>query len=381
MRTSHFTGETVLEAARRRTAWVFDLLDTGDLKDVIVSVSGGKDSTVLAHLALVEAAKRGRRIGIHVLDEEVMYQSSVEQIEYLMALMPEHTKPLWLQVPFFLTNATSLTQGQLRAWEPGEHKIWMRPKREDAIKYKPWPEDQERYRSGYSWLDFYGVIENFARCYEKTAFLVGLRAQGESINRWRTVRKNPISLGGKRIYWGTGKERGNVALYPIFDWNMSDVWKYIWEQKLRYSKIYDFQHRKGYPMNERRVSSLIHEKSFKAIVDLPEFEPKTYAKLQKRIKGISMAQETGKAAKLFACRKLPMQWKSWRAYRDNLLATVPDPNARTIFQERFARHLDNEYVARQQCRQLLLNDYENNLPVINRPDPRDELIAYYEEVL
>lgn len=381
MRTSHFTGETVLQAANRRIERIFDLVDAGDLKEIIVSVSGGKDSTVLAHLTLAEAAKRNRRIGVHILDEEVMYQSSVEQVEYLMSLFPEHTKPLWLQVPFYLTNATSLTQGQLRAWEPGEHKVWMRTKREDAIKFKPWQEDEERLRPGYSWLDFYGVIENFARCYERTAFLVGLRAQGESLNRWRAVRKNPVTLGGQRVYWGTAKDRGNVALYPIFDWNMTDVWKYIWEQKLRYSKIYDFQHRKGYPMNERRVSSLIHEKSFKAIVDLPEFEPKTYGKLQKRIKGISMAQETGKAAKLFACRKLPMQWKTWRSYRDHLLATAPDPTAREIFRERFARHLNNEFVARQQCRQLLLNDYENNLPVNNRPDPRDELIAYYEEVL
>ena len=48
---------------------------------------------------------------------------------------------------------------------------------------------------------------------------------------------------------------------------------------------------------------------------------------------------------------------------------------------RFARHLDNEYVARQQVRQLILNDFENNLPVDNRPDPRDELVAYYREVL
>ena len=84
---------------------------------------------------------------------------------------------------------------------------------------------------------------------------------------------------------------------------------------------------------------------------------------------------------MFACRKLPRQWKSWRSYRDNLLATHPDPKAQAIFRDRFARHLDNEYVARQQCRQLVCNDYENNLAVNNKPDPRDELIAYYEETL
>lgn len=381
MLRQRYTVETVLEAARRRVSWVFDRLEAGDIADIIVSVSGGKDSTVLAHLTLTEAHRRGVRVGVHMLDEEVMYQSTVEQVEYLMHLFPESTKKMWLQIPFYLTNATSLTEGQLRAWEPGEHKIWMRAKRDDAIKFKPWKEEDERFRTGYKWLDFYGVIENYARCFERTAFLVGLRAAGESPNRWRAVVKNPVEIGGDKVFWGTAKDRGNVALYPIFDWNFHDVWKYIWQEKVRYSRIYDFQHKKGYPLTEMRVSSLIHERSFKSIADLPEFEPKTYARLQKRIKGIALAQETAKSAKLFACRKLPRQWKSWRSYRDNLLATHPDPKAQAIFRDRFARHLDNEYVARQQCRQLVCNDYENNLAVNNKPDPRDELIAYYEETL
>ena len=368
-------GKNVLAAARERVAFVFD-----HFEKVVVSVSGGKDSTVLAHLALAEASRRDRRIGVFFLDEEVMYQSSVDQAEHLMAMFPEATKRMWLQVPFFLTNATSVTEGQLRCWEPGEHKIWMRQKGPLNMKAKPWPEAEERFRSGYKWLDFYGAIENFERCHTETAFLVGLRAAGESPNRWRAVVKNPIRVGGRNVYWGS-KKGANVTLYPIYDWNFHDVWRYIYDEKLRYSKIYDFQFRKGYSINQMRVSSLIHEKAFRSIVDLPEFEPKTYDRLTKRIKGISLAQETGKNAKLFAVRKLPKNFTSWIAYRDFLLATHADVKRRPIFAKRFAKHLTNEYVARQQVRQLVLNDYENNLPVDNKPDPREELIRYYDEVL
>src|SRR5262245_23180477 len=107
MLRQRYTAETVLQAAVRRIAWVFDRVEAGDLRDVIVSVSGGKDSEVLAHIALCEASRRGRRIGIHLLDEEVMYQSSIDQVDYLMHLMPEATKKMWVQVPFYLTNATS----------------------------------------------------------------------------------------------------------------------------------------------------------------------------------------------------------------------------------------------------------------------------------
>jgi len=371
---SYAAKKTVLEAARDRIAFVFDHYES-----IIVSVSGGKDSTVLAHLALVEAHRRGRRIGIYFLDEEVVYQSTIDQVEYLMTLYPENTIPLWLQLEFHLTNATSSTEGQLIAWEAGKHKLWMRPKRKGSIQHPPWDREKQTVRDKNKGFGFYDVIENFERCYTGTAFLVGLRAV-ESPNRWRAMVKNPIGVGERRIYWGTQKG-ANVALYPLYDWNYFDIWRYLYEERVKYSRIYDLMFKKGYPITEMRVSSFIHERSFKSIVDLPEFEPKTYERLLKRIKGIALAQETGKAAKLFRVSKLPKNFRSWIAYRDFLLKTHPDPERRPIFEKRFARHLQNEYVARQQCRQLILNDYENNLPVDNKPDPRDELIRYYDEVL
>jgi predicted phosphoadenosine phosphosulfate sulfurtransferase len=366
---------TVLDAARERIAFLFD-----HFEHLIVSISGGKDSSVLAHLALLEAKQRQRRIGLFFFDEEVMYQSSVDQAEWLMSLYPEHTIRLWLQIPFYMTNATSLTESQLSAWEPGQHKIWMRPKGERNIKAKPWAPEDERFRAGYQWLDFYGVIENFERCYKQTCFLVGFRAAGESPNRWRAVTKHPVEVDGHRVYWGT-KRGQNLIAYPLYDWNVHDIWRYHCDVGLRYSKVYDWQFKHGFGIGEMRVSSLIHERSFKSLVELPEFEPKTYAKLQKRIKGIAFAQEAGRNAKMFRVRKLPKNFQSWIVYRDFLLETYPDNERKTIFVARFAKHLTNEYVARQQCRQLVLNDYENNLPIDNSSDPREALIAYYQEVL
>lgn len=367
--------KTVLDAARERVSFVFDQFET-----ITVSVSGGKDSTVLAHLAMVEAHRRGRKINLFFLDEEAMYQSSIDQVEYLMDLYPENVNKLWLQIEFRLTNATSFDEGQLICWEAGKHKEWMRSKKAYAIQHRMWSLEAQTVRDRNKGFGFYDAIENFERCYTNAAFLVGLRAAGESPNRWRAVVKNPISINGHRVFWGSPKG-ANFALYPMYDWNTSDVWRYIYDEKLRYSKIYDFQLKKGYPLNEMRVSSLIHERSFKSLCDLPEFEPKTYVRLCKRIKGIALAQETGKNAKLFRARKLPKNFKSWVAYRDFLLQTYPDPSKKDIFVRRFDRQLTNEYVARQQCRQLICNDYENNLSIDSKPDPREELIKYYEEVL
>lgn len=375
MPTQRYGTTSVLEAARARISWVFDHHET-----IICSVSGGKDSTALAHLALAEATRRKRRIGLFFLDEEVVYQSSADQVEYLMTLEPEHTIPLWLQVEFRLTNATSTTEGQLVCWEAGKHKLWMRPKKPWAIQHAPWDRATETVRDRRKGFGFYDAIENFERCYSGAAFLVGLRAAGESPNRWRAVSKNPVTVAGERVYWGTQKG-ANVAFYPLYDWNFHDVWKYIAESGVRYSRIYDMQMRKGYPIHEMRVSSLIHERAFKSICDLPEFEPRTYDRLLKRVKGIALAQEHGKKAQLFRARKLPQNLTSWRQYRDHLLATHQDRERVAIFERRFAKQLDNEHVARQQVRQLVLNDYENNVAIDNAPDPREALVRYYDEVL
>jgi predicted phosphoadenosine phosphosulfate sulfurtransferase len=365
----------VLQAARERIGFIFD-----NFENIHVSISGGKDSEVLAHLTLTEAKRRNRRVGIFFLDEEVVYQSTIEMVEYIMEEMaPGHVIPLWLQMEFHLTNATSLTETQFIPWEAGKAKLWLRPKKSYAIKFPMWDTETQYVADKNKGFGFYDVFVNFERCYTNTAFLVGLRG-AESPNRWRTVSKHPVSIGGQQIYWGTAKGP-NYSLYPLYDWNFHDVWHYIAEQGLPYHKIYDYQFRKGYPIQEMRISSLIHEKSFKSLCDLPEFEPETYNRLIKRAKGIALAQETGKNAKLFKARKLPKGFDSWRVYRDFLLETHPEPDKRDIMARRFARHLDNEYVARQQVRQLVLNDYENNLPVDNQPDPRQRWIDYYMENL
>ena len=369
-----YMPENVKEALFQRLNYIFDEFD-----NIQVSISGGKDSTVLAWAALQVARERGRKIGIFFLDEEVVYQSTVEQVRYLMTLYPENTIKQWLQFPFKLTNATSFSDSQLICWEPGKSKSWMRHKEPDSIKAKPWSEESETVGNKTKGFGFYDVIDNWERIHPGTAFLVGCRAT-ESPNRYRAVVKNP---GYKSCYWSTKlkKSPGSATFYPLYDWNFHDVWKFIAENNIRYSKIYDYQYKKGMGMQEIRVSSLIHEKSFKALVELPEFEPKTYDRLLKRIDGIQVGNLYGKDALLLKCRKLPPNFKNWMEYRDFLLQTYPDESKKWIFEKRYSNQLNNNYVARQQCRQLILDDYENNLPIRNIPDPRDEKIKKWREIL
>lgn len=372
MSFKQYLSTSVLEEARKRISYIFD-----EFENIIVSISGGKDSTVMAHLALVEAHKRGRKIGLFFLDEEVMYKATIEQVEYLMSLYPGNTTRFWLQIPFNLTNSSSLEQGQVNCWDIKDKPRWMHKRSKNNICVQPWSHET-KVADKNKGFGYYDVISNFELMTKNTAHLVGLRAD-ESLNRYRAMVKNP---GYKDIYWSTKRNNnGNYAFYPLYDWSFNDIWKYIGETGIRYHKYYDFCFLKGVPAHAMRVSSLTHEKSFKSIADLPEFEPETYDKLLKRIKGISFAQQAAKNKKMFKVQKLPKAYKSWREYRDFLLETYPDKSKIGIFKRRFVHHLDNDYVARQQCRQLVLNDYENNLPVDNREDPIITKVKYWLEVL
>lgn len=357
-----YTEKTVLEAAQERISYLFD-----EFEQIIVSISGGKDSTVLAHLTLTEAHRRGRKVGLFFLDEEAVYESTIDQIKYLMGLYPENTTRLLLQVEFNLTNSTSLNEGQLQAWEPKKGELWIHKKKRFAIQHKPWDEAHEK-RNTRNGLGFYEVLENWENTHHNTAFLVGIRAV-ESMNRWRAVSRAPAY---KDVRWGTKKPNGNYTFYPLYDWGFNDVWKYLATNNVKYSKIYDYMYRKGMKLPEMRVSSLIHEKSYKSLVELPEFEPKTFNRLLKRVQGMSIGNLYGKDKKMLRVQKLPKNFATWQIYRDFLLKTYPDVERKSIFEKRFSKQYNCEYVAKQQCRQLMLNDYENNLTVDNKlEDPRE----------
>ena len=344
-----YKTDDVLTAARHRMALIFDEFDR-----IVVSVSGGKDSTVLRHLAIEEAERRGRRVSLFFLDQEAEYQSTAD----LMAtwMHDERIDPLWYQVPMRMTNATSHEQTFLHAWEPGA--TWLRPKDPIAITEPP-PGCPSRF------YDFFEWHERQSPC--KTAYLVGLRSR-ESFNRFRAVTK---SAGYRDWAWSTKTKTPQAfRVYPLFDWTFGDVWKYIDDEGLAYNAYYDRAFAKhGISMTRMRVSNLIHEQSFRCLVDLQEYEPETYARLLERLRGVHCAALYADEGQVFDAKRLPVRFATWREYRDYLLATTPlEQVAR--FHRRFADQREDEETCRQQVKQILINDFENNLPVRNPKQDR-----------
>lgn len=329
--------KNVLEATRERMSYLFDEFET-----INVSISGGKDSTVLLALALQEAELRNRKINVFFLDQEAEYQATIDVIKIQM----KHPliNPLWYQVPIYMTNATSYAEYFLYAFGEGEQ--WMREKEKISI-----PKINGEYPKRF--YEFFPYIEKLD---PKAAYLIGLRAE-ESITRYRAVTKHP---GYKGLKWSTTTESGANRFYPIYDWTWNSIWRFIFDYNLPYNKMYDLMFWDNYSVYKMRVSNLIHEKSFKCLKDLPKFEPETYDKLCQRIAGISTASRYVSEKLIFSNKKLPKHYKSWQEFRDFLLQNIPEEKHREKFTTRFTKQDQNERTYQAQVGQLLINDHENS---------------------
>ncbi len=353
-----YTKASVLEAARERVSLIFD-----NFSRVCVSISGGKDSTVILHLCLQEAAIRQREVVAFFLDQEAEYAASIELVRQQMKL--PGVIPEWYQVPIYLTNATSYTSYFLHAWGPGEK--WMREREPNSIHAADGAPD--RFYEFFPWHESLNP---------GTAHIVGIRAE-ESLTRYRAVTKHP---GWNGLKWST-MAGDSARFYPIYDWGVSDVWKFIHEFNLPYNRMYDLMWMSGYSIyNRMRVSNLIHEKSFKCLVDLPKFEPETYDALCRRISGIHTAARYASEKLVFSNKQLPSHYKTWREFRDFLLESIPEPEHRDKFRARFAGEKDSEKSYQAQVGQLLINDYENSRSYDRKKDEKvAALIEKWREIL
>lgn len=352
-----YLPESVLDAAVKRVRWTFDTFT-----EVSVSVSGGKDSTVLAHLAQQEAARRGRDLHMLFLDQEAEYAHSIRIVEGLMTL--PHVVPHWYQVPVRMTNATSYGAQYLHAWDPAWEGEYVQPRHPLAIQATA-TATPDRF---YPFLDWWEETRGAG-----AGLLIGLRSE-ESLNRYASVTRHP---GVPGVPWTSRGLGGSTKIYPLYDWAFEDIWTYLGKYGVPYNRVYDWMWVKGFNISEMRVSNLIHERAFKSLATLQEFEPDTYRRLIERVPGARTAALYAKERQVYSAGKLPSAYRSWLEYREFLLDTLPLPGDQVqVFRDRFTAQASTEPTHRQQVRQLLLGDVENNIPVKapapDKTDPREK---------
>lgn len=350
-----YLQKDVLTSAKERINMIFDRYDR-----VVCSVSGGKDSTVLFDLTYNIAQERNKKVVLFFLDQEAEYDSTIKLMRELMK--KPNIEKAWFQVPIKMTNSTSYKEDMLHAWEEGVE--WIREKEPDSIHSAPNAPDRF-----YTFLEWYEAQQN-------TAFLIGLRAE-ESLNRYGAVTSHPAL---PNIPWSSKGKGETIKFYPLYDWTFEDIWTYIGKFHVPYNKAYDWMWVSGHGISSLRVSNLIHEKSFRCLTDLQKIEPENYDRLVKRLDGVRSAAKYGKEQFIYDNKKLPKQFKDWKEYRDYLLINIPiSDEKKEKFKKRFKSKSESVAVLKQQVKQLLINDYENSIPVVERAD--NNSLAKWKDIL
>jgi len=369
-----YTNQSVYAAAIERTQYAFD-----NFNKVYVSFSGGKDSSVMLHVAAQEAIRRDRKIGLLIIDLEAQYTNTIDHIHEMIEMYEEVLDVFWVCLPISLRNAVSNFEPKWKCWDAEVKDHWVRdmPKVEGVI-------------SDYSFFDFFqdGMeFEEFMVLFgewyagdEPTAGLIGIRAD-ESLNRFRTIASSTKEMHEDKRF--TTKVSPNLYnVYPLYDWKTQDIWKFHnLHPDLPHNQVYDLMHLAGMSIHQMRLCQPYGDDQRRGLWLYHILEPATWYKVVARVNGVnSGALYINEKGNVNGYNKISKpEGHTWESFCKLLLATMPE-KTRSHYVPKFRdwmarwkqrgyhngipdeapRQLENKYWApswRRLCKVLLRNDW------------------------
>lgn len=338
-----YLERNVFDAAIDRINLIYDAFD-----DAMVTLSGGKDSTVLFNLAYMVAKDRGRLpLKVFWLDQEVEWQHTVDYVSKIMH-RPD-VEPIWYQTPFKFPNNTSNIDEYVTIWDPTQEAKWIHP--QDPIAYT----HTDIKLKGSQDKDFYILMKEIPKRHitgNKLAILDGLRID-ESPARRLAITAHAATFG--KYTWANREDGNTQRFHPIYDFSVSDIWTSIAKNRWEYNPVYDLMYQYGVPKQRMRVSALTHETAYSSIKYLQEFEPKTYNRYVARMGGIQAANQTFSNLNEYIPTTLPFMFKDWKEYRDYLLEHIVKPEYQDIFRKRWEGQ-DDTYFYKVHVKEVIVND-------------------------
>lgn len=302
----------MLTAAKNRIRYIYNQFD-----HVVVSFSGGKDSTAVLNLTIEVARELGRLpVRAAFFDEEAIHPPTIEYVERVR--QSPDVKLEWYCLPMMHRNACSNDEPTWITWDPTKQDIWVRPLPENVITEHPC----FSFGSTLPETDFL-----FGPELGKVAVLTGIRTQ-ESLRRLKSV-----SMKKNDNYIAAPSGQGNVhKCHPIYDWSSNDVWRLVYENNYDYNKTYDVFNKTALydRLLAQRVCPPYGEEPLRGLWIYAECFPEMWHKMLNRVPGVATAWRYGNT-ELYGIGKMDKPpGKTWREYTETVLKTYSDVDAPII---------------------------------------------------
>lgn len=308
----------VYEAALERIEYLFN-----EFENVLVSFSGGKDSSVMLELVMDYARKNNllQKVSVVYMDYEANYEATNDFVEKTFERIGD-VKRFWLCLPIHAQCACRMDAPYWIPWEKSKREIWCRemPKfeyviNEDNAEFGLLDSDFEIPKKFFDW---------FIGKYGRTVSLVGIRAS-ESEDR----RKLICSMNGnirkfkrKNYIVDCVQNRDLFNAYPIYDWQTEDIWIYNARFCKPYNRLYDLFYKAGLTIDRMRVASPFNNCGIHSLKLYKVIDPNNWSKLVGRVNGANFAGLYGGTTAMgWKSIKLP-KGHTWKSYCCFLLSTM-----------------------------------------------------------
>ncbi|WP_061564879.1 DUF3440 domain-containing protein [Heyndrickxia coagulans] len=320
-----YTDKDVLSAALERFEIMFNEFD-----NMYLSVSGGKDSSVMLQLAAHVARKLGKKFSVLYIDLEAQYKATIQHVQELIEETDDVVERFyWCALPLSLRNAVSVIQPKWICWDEKDKKKWVRPmpKNKHVVNEHNYPEEWTWFRRG---MEFEEFILYFAEWFNKkhggkTAAGIGIRSN-ESFNRFTTI------ISEKKIRyndygWTTKVKLGTRHLnvynfYPLYDWETEDIWGAVSKLDLKYNYIYELMYKNGLSIHEQRLCQPYGDDQRNGLDQFRALEPETWEKVLNRVHGVNFGNIYARTSLLGNIKSEKPEGMTWEQYAVFLLESL-----------------------------------------------------------
>ena len=298
-----------------------------------LSVSGGKDSSIMLQLMAQEARKCGKKFSVLYIDLEAQYQATIDHINVLIDATKDVVENwYWCALPLSLRNAVSAIQPKWICWDEKDKEKWVREyptKRKDVtlITEDTLPSEWHWFFKG---MEFEEFILWFAKWFNethggKTAAGIGIRSD-ESLNRFRTIVSDKKERY-KNYSWTTRAHCKSEVLncwnfFPLYDWSTEDDWTAVARFNLLFNPIYELMYKNGLSIHEQRLCQPYGDDQRKGLDQFRTLEPETWEKVLNRVEGVNFGNIYCRTSLLGNIKSEKPDGMTWEQYAVFLLESI-----------------------------------------------------------